>query len=95
MILAPQKGRTAGGDVSLPITQCVHDITDGLDGGAQSSESVHQTVGHASLACPGVDGGALLTGPHVSHTGLVPQVTDLRLVTPGRTILQISGSEPS
>ena len=55
------------------------------------SEPVHQTVSHASLASPGVDGGTLLTGPHVPHTGLVPQVAHLRLVTPGRTRLQISG----
>lgn len=54
------------------------------------SEPVHETVGHTGLACPGVDGGALLAGPHVSHSGLVPQVAHFRLVAPRGTILQIS-----
>ena len=63
--------------------ECLSDMTD--------SEPVHQTVCHASLAGPGVDGGTLLAGPHVPHTGLVPEVTHPGLVTPRRARLQISG----
>ena len=60
---------------------------------AERSEPVHQTVDDPRLASPGVDGGTLLAGPHVSHSGLVPEVAHLGLVTPRRTILEMSGLE--
>ena len=50
-------------------------------------EPVHQTVGDARPACPGVDVGTLLARPHVPHAGLVPQVTHLRLVAPRGPVL--------
>ena len=54
----------------------------------QILEPVHEAVGHAGPAGPGVDGGALLAGPHVAHPALVPQVAHLRVVTSGRPVLQ-------
>ena len=81
MVLAPQTG-----DFSPPITQCVYDITDCVDGSTYS-KPVHKTVCHPSLAGPGVDSWTLLAGPHVPHTRLVPQVTHLRLVAPGWSVL--------
>ena len=54
----------------------------------QMLEPVHEAVGDAGPAGPGVDGGALLAGPHVAHPALVPQVAHLRVVTSGRPVLQ-------
>ena len=54
----------------------------------QMLQPVHEAVGHAGPAGPGVDGGALLAGPHVAHPALVPQVAHLRVVTSGRPVLQ-------
>ena len=51
------------------------------------SEPVHEAVGDARPACPGVDVRALLARPHVPHAGLVPQVTHLRLVAPRGAVL--------
>ena len=54
----------------------------------QMLEPVYKAVGDAGPASPGVDGGALLAGPHVAHPALVPQVAHLRVVTSGRPVLQ-------
>lgn len=54
----------------------------------QMLEPVHEAVGDAGPAGPGVDGGALLAGPHVAHPALVPQVAHLRLVAARRPVLR-------
>ena len=67
--------------ISLLITRCLLSLL-------KVSEPVHQTVGDPRPACPGVDVGTLLAGPHVPHAGLVPQVANLRLVAPRGTVLE-------
>ena len=53
------------------------------------SQRIHKTISYPCPTRPGVDIGTFLTGPHVSYSGLVPQVAHFRLVTPRGSLLKL------
>ena len=81
--------------MSLSVLEWEWQFNFWLDVTRPQLEPVHQTVGDARPACPGVDVGTLLARPHVPHAGLVPQVTHLRLVAPRGAVLDIESQYTS